>query len=546
MKKLCAIFFLLIFLASCKDDPEPQTGSKNFTLTKFSIDDRAQSASYTDVSLNPIIKLTFSEKIDVTSAAAEILLLQSNGNHIPLSLSLADNDSTVVVSPSSPLAHLTRYTLVVQETLLSQTKKEFGSVVEISLSTILDPADKFTRISDEALMDSVQRRTFKYFWNFGHPASGMARERNTSGDIVTTGGTGFGLMAMIVAIERGFITRDQGVQRLGKILAFLETADRFHGAWSHWVNGQTGRVVPFSANDNGGDLVETAFLVQGLLTFRQYLDAAIPAEFLLIEKINALWHGVEWDWYTQGGKSVLYWHWSPDKNWVMNHQIKGYNEALIVYVLAASSPTHSISASVYHDGWASNGAIKNNKKFYDITLPVGFDFGGPLFFAHYSFLGLDPRNLQDQYANYWTQNVNHSLINYRYSVDNPKNFAGYSEDSWGLTASDNQSGYSAHSPTNDLGVITPTAALSSMPYTPEESMRAMRFFYYKLGNRLWGQYGFYDAFNISQVWFANSYLAIDQGPIIVMMENHRTGKLWVLFMSAPEVRAGLTKLSFTY
>lgn len=546
MKKLCAIFFLFTFLASCKDDPEPQTGPKNYTLTKFSVDDRDQNASYVDVSLSPAIKLTFSEKIDKASAETEILLMQSNGNHIPLSFSLTDNDSTVVASPSVLLAHLTRYTLIVQETLLSQTKKTFGSVVDISLSTILDPADKFARISDEALMDSVQRRTFRYFWDFGHPASGMARERNTSGDIVTTGGTGFGLMSMIVAMERGFITRDEGLHRLVKILAFLETADRFHGAWSHWVNGQTGKVVPFSANDNGGDLVETAFLVQGLLTFRQYLNAALPDELTLINKIDALWEAIEWDWYTQGGKPVLYWHWSPDKNWIMNHQIKGYNEALIVYVLAASSPTHPISANVYHEGWASNGGIKNNKKFYDVTLPVGFDFGGPLFFAHYSFLGLDPRNLQDQYANYWTQNINHSLINYRYSVDNPKNFAGYSEDSWGLTASDNQSGYSAHSPTNDLGVITPTAALSSMPYTPEESMRAMRFFYYKLGNRLWGQYGFYDAFNLSQVWFANSYLAIDQGPIIVMIENHRTGKLWDLFMSAPEVQAGLTKLSFTY
>jgi hypothetical protein len=267
---------------------------------------------------------------------------------------------------------------------------------------------------------------------------------------------------------------------------------------------------------------------------------------MLIDKINILWKGVEWDWYTQGGQSVLYWHWSPDKNWIMNHQIKGYNEALIVYVLAASSPTHPINTQVYHEGWASNGGIKNNKKFYDVTLPLGFDLGGPLFFAHYSFLGLDPRNLADQYGNYWTQNVNHSLINFRYCVDNPKNFSGYSEDNWGLTASDNQSGYSAHSPTNDLGVISPTAALSSMPYTPEESKRAMRFFYYKLGDRLWGSQGFYDSFNLSQLWFANSYLAIDQGPIIVMIENYRTGKLWDLFMTAPEVQTGLTTLSFTY
>jgi hypothetical protein len=546
MKKLCIILVVITTLNSCKDAPEPQNGSKNFTLTKLSLDGLDQRGSYPGVGPNPVIELSFSEKINQESAKSQIILLQSNGNNTPLTFSFFDDNSRITIIPTSPLASLTSYSLVVQSALQSELKKQFGSVVTVTISTALDPADKFTRISDEALMDSVQRRTFKYFWNFAHPASGMARERNSSGDIVTTGGTGFGLMGIIVGIAKGFVSRDQGLQRLTKIVTFLETADRFHGAWSHWVNGQTGKVVPFSSNDNGGDLVETAFLIEGLLTVRQYLNPAIPAEQLLIDKINELWKGVEWDWYTQGGKSVLYWHWSPDKNWIMNHQIKGYNEALIVYVLAASSPTHSIEPKVYNEGWASNGGIKNNKQFYDVTLPLGFDLGGPLFFAHYSFLGLDPRNLADQYGNYWTQNVNHSLINFRYCVANPKKYAGYSEDSWGLTASDNQSGYSAHSPTNDLGVISPTAALSSMPYTPEESKRAMRFFYYKLGDKLWGPHGFYDAFNLNQVWFANSYLAIDQGPILVMIENHRTGKLWNLFMTAPEVKAGLTKLAFTY
>src|SRR5690606_22912304 len=244
----------------------------------------------------------------------------------------------------------------------------------------------------------------------------------------------------------------------------------------------------------GGDLVETSFLVQGLLTFRQYLDENIATEKSLIDRINALWHTVEWDWYTREGQKVIYWHWSPDKQWTMNHQVQGYNEALITYFLAAASPTHAIDASVYHEGWARNGAIANGKSYYGITLPLGFEYGGPLFFAHYSFLGLDPRNLSDDYANYWEQNVNHTLINYRYSVRNPKNYVGYGDACWGLTASDGDQGYSAHSPTNDRGVITPTAALSSFPYTPEESMRALKFYYYSMGDRLWGEYGFYDAF----------------------------------------------------
>ena len=373
----------------------------------------------------------------------------------------------------------------------------------------------------------------------------MARERNSSGDIVTSGGSGFGIMALIVGIERGFISRDEGRERMEKILTFLESADRFRGAWPHWMHGTTGDVIPFSTNDNGGDLVETSFLIQGLLTFRQYMDESVAAEQSVIDRINALWQTVEWDWYTRDGQKVLYWHWSPDKQWTMNHAIRGYNEALITYFLAAASPTHAVDASVYHEGWAANGGIRNNKSYFNITLPVGYDYGGPLFFAHYSFLGLDPRNLQDTYANYWTQNVNHSRINHAYAVANPKRFVGYSDENWGLTASDNHEGYSAHSPTNDLGVITPTAALSSFPYTPEESMKALKFFYYTLGDRLWGPYGFYDAFNITEGWTADSYLAIDQGPIIIMIENYRTGLLWDLFMSAPEVQTGMDNLGFS-
>ncbi|MDT8432104.1 MAG: glucoamylase family protein, partial [Bacteroidales bacterium] len=304
-------------------------------------------------------------------------------------------------------------------------------------------------------------------------------------------------------------------------------------------------VYPFSQKDNGADLVETAFLLQGLLTVRQYLDPGNVSEQALMDRITALWEGVEWDWFTRGGEAVLYWHWSPDYGWEMNMPIRGYNEALIIYVLAASSPTHGIDAIVYHDGWARQGGIVNGREYYGITLPLGYDYGGPLFFAHYSFLGLDPRNLSDQYGNYWDQNVSHTLINQQHAIRNPNGYIGYSADCWGFTASDGNQGYSAHSPTNDRGVVTPTAAISSLPFTPEASMQALRHFYYLLGDRLWGEYGFYDAFNITEGWYASSYIAIDQGPEVVMIENHRTGLLWDLFMSAPEAMAGLDKLGFS-
>jgi hypothetical protein len=394
----------------------------------------------------------------------------------------------------------------------------------------------------------VQRHTLRYFYDFGHPASGLARERTGSGDMVTSGGSGFGLMALLVGIERGFITREEGLARFIKIVDFLQnTAEKFHGAFPHWLDGNTGKARSFSPDDNGGDLVETAFLIQGLLVVKEYFKTGTSSqETALCSAIQTLWENVEWDWYRQNGQNVLYWHWSPDKGWAMNMRITGWNECLIVYVLAASSPSHAIPKAVYDEGWARNGAIRNANSYYDVRLPLGEKMGGPLFFSHYSFLGLNPRKITDQYADYWAQNVAHATINYRYCVANPKNHAGYSADCWGLTASDIPNGYTASSPTNDVGTIAPTAALASFPYTPAESMAALHFFYYTLGDKLWTQYGFRDAFNLSKGWFATDHLAIDQGPIVVMIENYRTGLLWNLFMGIPDIQKGLTELGFSY
>jgi hypothetical protein len=403
-----------------------------------------------------------------------------------------------------------------------------------------------TPMNDEELMDMVQRYTFRYFWDFGHPVSGMARERNTSGDIVTTGGTGFGIMAILVGVERGYITREQGLQRLIQISTFLQlVADRFHGAFPHWMNGNSGDVVPFSQFDNGGDLVETAFLIQGLLAARQYFNQNVPLENSLRNVITDIWEDVEWDWYRKNNSNVLYWHWSPNYNWQMNFPLRGFNEVMITYLLAVASPTHGVPASLYQSGWIAPGYV-NGQTYYGYKLDVGPYKGGPLFFAHYSFLGFDPRNKRDAYTNYFTRNRNHTLINRAYCIENPENHQGYSADSWGLTASDNPWGYSAHEATlnSDNGTITPTAALSSMPYTPGVSMEALRHFYRNLGDRLWGYHGFYDAFNLDQNWFASSYLAIDQGPIIGMIENHRSGLLWNLFMANPEIQQAVTAVGF--
>jgi len=484
------------------------------------------------------IVVDFSEALNPTD-------YQSSFNfQAPFSISLSNGDKRVTVTSTGTLDYYKKYSFIISSALKGVNDFNFDGFSN-SFITDLDPSLKFPLISDDELLDLVQRQTFRYFYDFAHPASGMARERNTSGDVVTTGGTGFGVMALIVAMERGFITRNEGLAHMDKMLDFLETCDRYHGAWPHWLNGVTGKTVPFSQKDDGGDLVETSFLIQGLIAFRQYMNSGVPAEQLLINRINVLWQAVEFDFFTQG-LNALYWHWSPTYGFNLNMVLRGYNETLICYVLGAGSPTHTISRDTYRYGYMNNGGILNGSSYYGITLPMGWPYGGPLFFTHYSFLGLDPRDLDDIYVNYWDQNVSHSLINWKHCETNPNNYVSYSSECWGLTASDNQSGYSAHSPTNDLGVITPTAALSSIPYTPEQSTDAIRHFYYMLGDRLWGEYGFYDAFNATVGWWGTSYLAIDQGPIIVMIENYRTGLLWDLFMTAPEITAGLDKLGFTY
>lgn len=546
MQRIAAIGLLVtsVFLTHCKKNDEAAPPAA-FRFVSLTVDEMNNGFTYTGVNVNPTIRVTFSDQVDQATIATGVQFVSAANAAVNFNSALENNNTTLVIEPAAPLSGFTTYNIRISENLQSANSRPLTTAVSVSLTTSLDSSDKFDRVSDEQLLDLIQRQTFKYFWDFAHPVSGLARERNTSGDIVTSGGSGFGIMAIVSAIHRQFITRQEGVARIQRLVGFLNnTAEKFHGAFPHWLNGATGEAIAFSEKDNGADLVETSFLLQGLLTARQYFDGAGADETTLRNDINSLWNAVEWDWFRKNDGDVLFWHWSPDFEWQMNHPVRGWNECLITYVLAASSPTHTIPRTVYDNGWAQNGAFANNSIYYGNKLPLGPAYGGPMFFAHYSFLGLDPRGLSDAYADYWEQNTAHAKINYLYCVDNPEGHTGYSEAVWGLTASDNPSGYSAHSPENDPGVISPTAAISSLPYTPEESMTALRFFYYKLGDKIWKDYGFVDAFNLNVPWFAGSFLAIDQGPIIVMIENHRSGLLWDLFMSCPEVRDGLVKLGF--
>lgn len=541
--------FLLVmgifFLLSCGSEEEVPIRT-TFELITVEIDGDQNTTSYLEVNPHLNVVLTFNQEVNPATLQANIILhTLPSGASIPLQFETTGK--SVIITASAPLSSFSSYRLMINTGLKSSSGTAIASGKIYSLMTGLDPVDKFPRISDEELLTLIQRQTFRYFWEFAHPVSGMARERSTAIHTVTTGGTGFGLMAMVVAVERGFITRTEALQRIQRIVTFLDTqCTRYHGAFAHWIHGETGATLPFSTLDNGADLVETSLLFQGLLTVRQYFNGNTDQEAQLREDITRLWEEVEWDWFRKENENVLYWHWSPQHAWQMNLTIQGWNESLITYVLAASSPTHPISKEVYDQGWARNGSMQNGRAYQGITLPLGPEYGGPLFFAHYSFLGLNPNGLNDSYADYGVQNRNHALINYSYCIENPHGYNGYSEHSWGLTASDGNNGYDAHSPTNDKGVIAPTAALASMPYTPDESLKALHFFYYKLGDRLWLENGFADAYNLSENWFAQQHIAINQGPIIIMIENYRTGLLWEIFMDIPEIQEGLSKLGFTY
>lgn len=434
------------------------------------------------------------------------------------------------------------------------------------------PVGIIKNLTNDQLLEVVQKQTFRYFWHGAHPVSGLALERDNTvhaeyywdyineawgepnfshsafgPDAGAIGGTGFGIMGTIVAVNRGWIGRDTAVRRLIKIADFLTHADCFHGIYPHFMNGRTGKAIPFDRLDDGADLVETSYLLMGFLCAREYFNRDTPREKYLRNRINSMWNVANWNWHTKG-ENKLYWHWSPNNDFDMNFPIWGWNECLITYIMSASSPNHPIAKSVYDGSWVGSAGFKNGKEYYGYKLPLGNydkDKGGPLFFEQYTFQGIDPNGLIDSLDNdYFLQGRNHTLINRAYCIENPKHYKGYSSTCWGLTAGDSYKGYVAHSPENDLGVIQPTAAISSMPYTPGESMEALRYFYYTLGNKLWSRYGFFDGFSIDKNWYAKSHLAIDEGPIVTMIENYRTGLLWKLFMNIADIQNGLKKLGF--
>jgi exo beta-1,2-glucooligosaccharide sophorohydrolase (non-reducing end) len=424
-------------------------------------------------------------------------------------------------------------------------------------SKLSPPVTASTRaMSDDELLTMVQEASFRYYWEGAEYIPGRH-------NMIASGASGFGIMALIAGTERKFISRSESVARFEKILGFLQGAQTFHGAFPHFINGTNGKVETFfGKRDNGADLVETSFLLQGLLAARQYFSGTDSRERSIRDKITSIWEKVDWNWFKQSPESkFLYWHWSPDQAWAINHKLIGWNETMVTYLLAIASPSHPVAAAMYYTGWANQdltgqeyrsawGKTKdgsmytNGNTYYGNKLDVGVSNGGPLFFTHYSYMGYDPKLITDNYTNYFRNNQKIAKINHRYCVENPKKYLGYGDDSWGLTASDGPFSYSADEPVPhaDHGKIAPTGAISSFPYTPEESLKALKNYYFNNGKFLWGEYGFRDAFDLTNNWCSEIYMGLNQAPMTVMIENYRTGLIWKLFMRDPDVKAGMEKL----
>lgn len=397
------------------------------------------------------------------------------------------------------------------------------------------------------LLAEVQQAGIKYFYDFGHPVSGLTRvgtERVP--ELCEIGGTGWGLYNLIVAADRGFVPRADVAKRLQTMLRFLSKADRFHGAFPHWMNGETGKTIPFNKEDDGADLVETAFLCQGLIAVREYFTHSDAVETEVRQLADQLWRDVDWTWFAteKDGRAYLRWHWSPTLGFKKDMPIQGFNETHIVYILALASPTHPVSMKYYRQGWEGGGAhLSKARSDFGIPLTLGRGSDMPMFFAHYSYMGFDPHAISWEGRSYFDQIRDMCRVQVAYAQSMSEKYKGYGP-LWGLTACKGVKGYKAFCPgTRDEGTIAPTAALSSLPYVPEASLSCLKELQTHYRDKLWGTYGFADSFNLTQDWVVVGYLGNDVGTIAPMIENYLSGLCWKSFMHAPEIIGAVKQIN---
>lgn len=404
-------------------------------------------------------------------------------------------------------------------------------------------------LTTPALLDTLQYSAFKYFWLEANPVNGLIKDRSASWSPCSIASAGFGLTAICIGIDRGWVTREAGRAR---VLATLNTfwngpqgtdaagTIGYQGFFYHFLDMNTATRVW----DSELSSIDTALLLAGMLEARQYFDTADPLDVEVRTLVDNIYRRVNWEFMRNSG-SALRMGWKPGTGFAGFGNWIGYNEAMIMYILALGSPTYPVPTTCWNV-WVSgyNWATYYGQSY--VVFP-------PLFGHQYSHCWIDFRYIQDPYMafrgiTYFENSRRATYAARSYCIDNPFGWVGYGENEWGLTASDDPWGYLAHGAPpaqNDNGTITPTAAASSIVFAPEIVIPTLHHFFDAYGPQLWGSYGFKDAFNRTQNWWATDVIGIDQGPIIIMIENYLTRSVWNRFMQNADIQAGLARAGFT-
>jgi hypothetical protein len=417
-------------------------------------------------------------------------------------------------------------------------------------------------------LDSLSHRTFNYFWELADSNTAQIPDRWPSKSFSSIAATGFGITSYLIGVERGYITREQAAARILKTIRFLDelpTGDSttgvagYKGFFYHFIDMKTGlrfQEVELST-------IDTGLLISGILSAQSYFDQDNETEKEIRSRADAMYKAIEWDWAMNNDKTMsMGWH--PESGFI-DARWRGYNEAMILYVLALGSPTHTIPVESW-TAWTSTYQWAN----YYGQEHVNF---GPLFGHQYSHMYIDFRGIYDSYMkakgiDYFENSKRATYANREYCMANPGHFKGYSSTIWGLTACDGPGnsekinpnvafmGYSARGAAQyylqDDGTIAPTAAGGSLAFAPEICIPALQAMHDQYGDKIYNRYGFKDAFNLSIEnkdgtigWIDTDYIGIDQGPIVIQLENYRSEFVWNLMKKNPYIVAGLKKAGFT-
>ncbi len=390
-----------------------------------------------------------------------------------------------------------------------------------------EEVDHLLQMEDTALAAAVARETFDYFWLEANPQNGLIKDRSAPNSVASIAAVGFGLAAIPVGIDRGWITADEGYERVRRtLLSFLEgSVEGAHGFFFHFVDMETGARVWSSELSS----IDTTLLVAGALVAGQHFEGTEVQALA-----SRLYENVEWDWMLNGGR-FLRMGWKPESGF-LDTSWDHFDESLILYVLAIGSPTHPISAEAW-DNWRR----PINRADGSVYLP-----GEPLFVYQYPQAFLKLRGLEDAYANYWNNTARACERNRQFSVRHSNRYLSYQHGVWGLSASDGPSGYRAYGAAdgNHDGTIAPYASAACLPFTPEIAFDGMRALLREYGSRVWREYGFVSAINADKDWYSREHIGIDQGDILLMIANWQDGFVWDLFMANPHVQEALDLMGF--